>query len=156
MVNLNQMGYDMRKGFTIIELIVVMVVIGIIILIAIPKTSDMSYSAKVAATKTGLSEVRDAINLKYLKNRAAGSTIPWPFTLTTGDFRNNSFPMNKLNGATLVTSVMNAPSGTAPTSPISLGGHGVPSYYGWWIIGTQYMEGRCGAYSDGTTQTSDW
>lgn len=145
------------RGFTLIELIVVLAVIGVVIFVALPKATDISQGAKIAATKSGLSEIRDAINLKYLQNRAAGSTIPWPFTLSASDFKSGSFPVNKLNNSTAINSTLSTPTGTTPTAYYMVpGGHGGTAYYGWWIIGTQWQGGKCGAYSDGTVQTSDW
>jgi len=51
-----------RNGFTLIELVMIIVTLGILAAVAIPKFSDMSDSAKVAATREELLKLREAIS----------------------------------------------------------------------------------------------
>ncbi|MEW6049766.1 MAG: prepilin-type N-terminal cleavage/methylation domain-containing protein [Candidatus Zixiibacteriota bacterium] len=50
-----------RGGFTLIELIIIIVVLGILATVAIPKFSNMSTSAKVTATKEELNTLKRAL-----------------------------------------------------------------------------------------------
>jgi type II secretion system protein G len=58
----------MKKGFTLVELMIVIVIIGILAAIAIPKFADMVDKSKEGATKGQLTSLRSAINLYYSDN----------------------------------------------------------------------------------------
>ena len=58
----------MRKGFTLIELMIVVAIIGILAAIAIPKFADLINKAKEGSTKGALSSVRSAIQVYYGDN----------------------------------------------------------------------------------------
>lgn len=129
-----------KKGFTLIELVMVIVILGILSAIAIPKFVDLTGEAKVAATKSGLGAIRSVVAIQYAKS-ATSATAAFPSAITTDFFADELIPTNKLNNATAVAAVTVAPGGTA-TSPS-----------GWWYISAS---GRVGAYSDGTENTSSW
>ncbi len=57
-----------KKGFTLIELMIVVAIIGILAAIAIPKFADLINKAKEGSTKGGLSAVRSAIQVYYGDN----------------------------------------------------------------------------------------
>ncbi|MCX5784483.1 MAG: prepilin-type N-terminal cleavage/methylation domain-containing protein [Elusimicrobia bacterium] len=57
-----------RKGFTLIELMIVVAIIGILAAIAIPKFSDLINKAKEGATKGALSSIRSALQVYYADN----------------------------------------------------------------------------------------
>ena len=48
-------------GFTLIELVMIIVVLGILAAVAVPKFSDMANSSKINATKQELSTLKQAI-----------------------------------------------------------------------------------------------
>lgn len=50
-----------QGGFTLIELVIIIVVLGILATVAIPKFSDMSDSSKINATKQELTALKQAI-----------------------------------------------------------------------------------------------
>ena len=132
-----------RKGFTLVELVIVIVVLGILAAVAMPKFVDLVDDAKEAATKGGLGAIRSVIVLKYSKNLADGLSDPYPSSVLAADFFDGKLPVNKLNDKNAVEVVTAAPGGTA-TSTTS----------GWWYIATT---GVAGAYSDGGTRdTSTW
>ncbi len=129
-----------NKGFTLIELVMVIVILGILSAIAIPKFVDLTGEAKVSATKSGLGAIRSVVAIDYAKNATSG-TASFPSAITTGLFADERVPENKLNNSTSVGAVIAAPSGTATSTN------------GWWYISSS---GKVGAYSDGTEDTSDW
>lgn len=129
-----------RKGFTLIELVMVIVILGILSAIAIPKFVDLTGEAKVNATKSGLGAMRSVIAIEYAKNATSG-TASFPSAITTALFADGRIPTNKLNDATGVAAVGSVPSGTATSAS------------GWWYISAS---GKAGAYSDGTKNTSAW
>ncbi len=54
-----------RKGFTLIELMIVVAIIGILAAIAIPKFADLIRKSNEGATKGNLGSVRSAVSIYY-------------------------------------------------------------------------------------------
>jgi MSHA pilin protein MshA len=57
------------KGFTLIELVMVIVILGILAAVAIPKFADLTNSANEAAEKGVVGGVRAGIYTYYAENR---------------------------------------------------------------------------------------
>lgn len=62
MTTIRQANRSRSEGFTLIELIVVIAIIGILATIALPKLKDAPRRAEEAVLKTNLRAMRDAIN----------------------------------------------------------------------------------------------
>lgn len=65
------------NGFTLIELVVVIVILGILAALAIPKYLDMTTDAKKSADKGQLGALRSATLMLYASNVLSG-TNAWP------------------------------------------------------------------------------
>ena len=63
-----QKGIGLKKGFTIIELMIVISIISMISAIVIPKYSNVTSEAKVANVQANLSNLNTAIEMYRLKN----------------------------------------------------------------------------------------
>ena len=87
-----------KKGFTLIELIMVIVILGIIAAVAIPKYVDLSGQAKTAAAKGAMGAIRSAIAIQYAQNAVNGSAT-YPAALNGTLFAENVVPTNPLSPA---------------------------------------------------------
>lgn len=67
-----------QKGFTLIELMIVIAIIGILAIIAIPRFVDLVDKAREGATKGNLGAIRGAIVIFYGDNEGR-----YPLTLDT-------------------------------------------------------------------------
>ena len=63
---------DGKKGFTLVEIMIVLVILGLLIAVALPKVSQVLSTGKVNATRTSLSSLAKAI-----KNFNADTSV-WP------------------------------------------------------------------------------
>ena len=80
----------MKKGFTLIELVMVIVIISILAAIAIPKFIDLQTNAKKAADDGSAATIRSAIAAYYAKTAVSG-TAAFPTTLHTSSFTSDYF-----------------------------------------------------------------
>ncbi len=77
-------------GFTLIELIVVMVIIGLLGAVAVPKFVNLTKKAEAASVKSVLGSVRSALSLKVASGLVNGQNISdWTW--------NGSAPLNPMN-----------------------------------------------------------
>lgn len=73
-----------ERGFTLIELVIVIVVLGIMAALAIPKFLDIRANARLSAIQGALGGVRSAVANYYAKQAAAGSPA-YPTTVQLTD-----------------------------------------------------------------------
>jgi len=67
-----------QTGFTLIELVIIIVVLGILAAIAIPKYQDISAEAKESACKGALGNLRSAIAIYYANQAVKGDSASFP------------------------------------------------------------------------------
>jgi prepilin-type N-terminal cleavage/methylation domain-containing protein len=72
------------RGFTLIELVIVLVLIGILAAVAIPRFADMRDNAEEASMRGTMGNVRSAITI-WRANSLAEGTDAWPPFLNFAD-----------------------------------------------------------------------
>jgi MSHA pilin protein MshA len=67
-----------NSGFTLIELVIIIVVLGIIAAVAIPRYQNISVEAKESACRGSLGALRSAISIWFANEAAKGGTPSYP------------------------------------------------------------------------------
>ena len=111
-----------RSGFTLVELVVVVLVVGIVAAVAAPKMFDTAKDARISSTSQSLGVIRDAIDMHL------GATGTYPgqdgqqatFISDLQPFLRGPFPKNQITGATGDGSITIVSDGV----PLAAGGAG--------------------------------
>ncbi|OQX92831.1 MAG: hypothetical protein B6D58_00945 [candidate division Zixibacteria bacterium 4484_95] len=72
------MRFTNQKGFTLIELVIIIVILGILASVAIPKYRSIVAESKEAACKGALGSLRSAISIYYANTAVTTGTATWP------------------------------------------------------------------------------
>jgi prepilin-type N-terminal cleavage/methylation domain-containing protein len=99
-----------QKGFTLIEIIAVLVILGILAAVAIPKFLNLQQDARAKAVEGALGALQSSATMEWSKGLLNGTytsnTGPTAATVTVGDFTGSYTA-----GPNVTVTVTNGPTG---------------------------------------------
>ncbi len=127
-----------QKGFTLIELAIVIAILGIIAVVAIPTYQNMTKTAQIGALQGACGTLKSAVGIYIAKNRGTAPTIDQLLTTT--------YITKDIN----IKYYSNTSVGTASTAAISIDG-GLTAYGPTsTVVGPTYIA----SITDGTSTWS--
>jgi type IV pilus assembly protein PilA len=137
-------GSSNSRGFTLIELMLVVAIIGLLAAIAIPKFANLVVKAKEASVKGKLGALRSALSIYYADNE---SYIPLGY---------QSFPTALTGGGKYIDSipVIQIPTANQSHQGNDLGHQATPADVEFWAYGgAWHYSGFSGRISVNCTHT---
>ena len=117
-----------ETGFTLVELLIVVIILGILAAVVIPQFNTAAAESKESALASNLATIRQAIEMYKVQHNDAypGSTITDQLTNTTdvagattgtkyGPYIRNSFPKNPIANDAVVSVVTTGPAAASGT-----------------------------------------
>jgi general secretion pathway protein G len=140
-----------QAGFTLVELLIVVIILGILAAVVIPQFNTAAAESKEAALASNLATIRQAIELYKVQHNDTfpDATIVTQLTTVTdadgsagtkyGPYIRNSFPANPIDSLNTV-----ATAAAMPAAPTAAGG---------WVYATGNGEFRANVAGAGPSET---
>ena len=142
----------LQKGFTLIELMIVVAIIGILAAVALPAYQDYTIRAKMSEVILAMSSCRTSITEVYQSGGSAPTANGWGCEITTASQQTKYVAgvTTDVNGK--VSATVRGISSVVDTSVVSLTPLSTATAPAVYAPGSQTLFGwRCGLPADGTT-----
>ncbi|GEM_PF-536179 len=162
---------DIRRAFTLVELIAIIVVLAILSGVAIPKYIDYRVSAKTAATQGILGNLRSAIALFALNQQVSSGTFRYPtaaeMTASTAgvlegfaafsnlDGSQSTLPFNPFTSSRGLLGGQNAAAYASRTTSASADSANLGAVFGWmYYVDNTLPAPQYGIWANSTVATT--
>ncbi len=108
---MNIINKTKQAGFTLVELIIVIVILGILSAFAIPKFIDVSSDARVGAVEGTAGAIRSAASIVYAKSVIDGTQGAASSTVTMADGTSIATAYGYPTAASIATAIGGTPEG---------------------------------------------